>query len=144
MSGGEVWLFFSSLALLWKPAAPWQFLRHFHTPLQPFCAFLGGVCAQEAGHVGLGFLSVGADNLGKPGWLGDEIPASYRWIYFIRHYKDPVTIGLYTWGPAQTLVHSVFFYPLIFLYPIRSINLQDSHREHPCFGRDPSNYPLWN
>ena len=27
---------------------PCQFLRHFHTPLQPFAAFLGGICAQEA------------------------------------------------------------------------------------------------
>ena len=27
---------------------PCQFLRHFHTALQPFAAFLGGICAQEA------------------------------------------------------------------------------------------------
>eukprot|EP00435_Cladocopium_sp_Y103_P027600 s3937_g6.t2 len=41
-----------------------KFLRHFHTPLQPFCAFLGGVCAQEAGVV-----KVAGKFTPIPGWL---------------------------------------------------------------------------
>lgn len=39
-----------------------KFLRHFHTPLQPFCAFLGGVCAQEVVKVAGKFTPI-------PGWL---------------------------------------------------------------------------
>lgn len=39
-----------------------KFLRHFHTPLQPFAAFLGGICAQEVVKVAGKFTPI-------PGWL---------------------------------------------------------------------------
>ncbi|CAJ1448985.1 unnamed protein product [Effrenium voratum] len=39
-----------------------KFLRHFHTPLQPLCAFLGGICAQEVVKVAGKFTPI-------PGWL---------------------------------------------------------------------------
>ncbi|OLP99915.1 Ubiquitin-activating enzyme E1 2 [Symbiodinium microadriaticum] len=39
-----------------------KFLRHFHTALQPFAAFLGGICAQEVVKVAGKFTPI-------PGWL---------------------------------------------------------------------------